>query len=110
MQKLHKIGRIIDELETVSQRMRNQVQAASEELLPILDEANTHAVQKQQTLTKETLFNAFCRHFLVTEHEISILTSSLEPVNIEYFSTLGKLQAIHRDCELLLTGESQRAG
>lgn len=90
--------------------MRRHISAARVETAPILDEANRLFAQKSAVETKQQLLTAFNTHFLLTESEVTILTSTAEPVTADFFHVLVKAKRIHRDSRLLLGGENQRLG
>jgi len=66
--------------------------------------------QKKQVETKQQILSAFKSHFITSEDESTILTSTAEPVNEEFFQTLTRVKKIHRDCQVLLGTEDQRLG
>lgn len=76
----------------------------------MLEEASTLLAQKQETEMKQQLLNSFCTHFLVSDEDLTMLTSSAEPVNERFFEVLARVKQIHKDCELLLGYENQRLG
>lgn len=94
----------------VNKDMHQHILAASAETSPILDEASSLMLQKQQVEVKEQLLNAFKEHFVISEEDIVILTSSVEPVDDQFFQILMKVKKVHGDCEVLLANENQRAG
>jgi conserved oligomeric Golgi complex subunit 6 len=90
--------------------MRAHIAAANRETGPILEEATTHMMQKSQIETKQQLLAAFKKHFLISEEETSVLTSSSEPVDEAFFATVAKVKQIHSDSEFLLGTENERLG
>lgn len=90
--------------------MRGHIAAASSETAPILDEASQLLSQKKDVETKEALLSAFTIHFVVSEEDVLILTSSAEPLDDRFFQTLSRVKRIHSDCKVLLASENQRAG
>ena len=91
--------------------MRKHVTAARVETVPIIDEANTLITQRSQVQNKQSLLSAFKNHFVLTEAEITILTSTAEaPIDDAFFATLVKAKTIQKDCDVLLGGENQRLG
>jgi hypothetical protein len=92
--------------------MRQHIIAAKRESAPVLDEASTLISRKQETETKQALLNAFTTHFLISNSDLTVLTSSAEPLDDRFFSILARVKTIHRDCEALLgyDGENQRLG
>ena len=48
--------------------------------------------------------------FLISEDEITVLSSTAEPVNEEFFQTLTRVKRIHHDSQVLLGTEDQRLG
>lgn len=90
--------------------MRQHISVASSETIPILDEADALMAQQEQIQAKEELLQAFTHHFIVSDEDIVTLTSSAEPVDNRFFQILGRVKAIHGDCQVLLANENGRAG
>lgn len=97
-------------MNTVVSSMRTHIAAASAETAPTLDEASQLLSQKQDVETKEALLSAFTAHFVVSEEDALILTSSAEPLDDRFFEILSRVKGIHSDCEILLASENQRVG
>lgn len=76
----------------------------------MLDEASSLLAQKKETEEKQQLLDSFCKHFLVSDADLTTLTSSAEPVSNRFFEVLARVKQIHKDCELLLGYENQRLG
>lgn len=76
----------------------------------MIQEANNLVTLKQQVESKRQVLNDFHRHFFLTDHELSVLTSSADPVSEDFFQALVKARKINTDCRVLLGGESQRLG
>lgn len=90
--------------------MRKHVSAAHVETRPVLDEASELMSQKRNAESKRQLLQAFNNHFIVSEDDIAILTSTVEPVDDRFFSVLDRAKRIQVDCEILLGAENQRLG
>lgn len=90
--------------------MRTHIAAANRETGPMLEEANTLLTQKQQIESKQQLLKAFNAHFIISETDLAILTSTAEPVNEDFFRVLTRVKKINQDCELLLGSQNQRLG
>jgi hypothetical protein len=90
--------------------MRRHINAAKQETGPVLEEASALTAHKEEVETKQRLLDAFNKHFIVDDEELSTLTSSSEPVNDQFFQTLARVKQIHGDCEVLLGSENQRLG
>jgi hypothetical protein len=90
--------------------MRNHIDAANKETGPVLAEAASLIGQRKQIESKQQILNAFNAHFRFSDDEATVLTSTAEPVNEEFFQALTRVKKIHRDCELLLGTEDQRLG
>lgn len=76
----------------------------------MLEEATNLMGQRQQIETKQRVLDAFNSHFLISEAEATVLSSTAEPVNEEFFQTLTRIKKIHHDCQVLLGTEDQRLG
>lgn len=90
--------------------MRGHILAAKQESTPVLDEASTLIIRKQESEARQQLLDAFRKHFILPESDLTALTSSAEPVNEHFFTVLQRVQQIHKDCETLLGNETQRLG
>jgi hypothetical protein len=90
--------------------MRGHIAAANRETGPVLDEATSLMSQRKQVESKQQILHAFSTHFLVSEEEATVLTSTAEPVNEEFFQVLTRVKKIHHDCQVLLGTEDQRLG
>jgi hypothetical protein len=90
--------------------MRTHITASRRETGPVMEEADSMLSQKAQVETKQKLLDAFKSHFITSDDEIAVLTSSSEPVNDEFFRILAKVKNIHQDSELLLGTENERLG
>lgn len=90
--------------------MRHHIILAQSETAPLLDEATTLTAQKQEADVRKQLLDAFGKHFIVSNEDIAILTSSAEPVDERFFAVVARVRRIHKDCEVLLGGENQRLG
>jgi hypothetical protein len=90
--------------------MRGHIAAANGETGPVLEEATSLMNQRKQVENKQQILQAFNSHFLVSDHEATVLTSTAEPVNEEFFQILTRVKKIHHDCQVLLGTEDQRLG
>lgn len=108
--QLKQIGAAIDGLNKSCIAMRSHVTAANRETGPCLEEATDLMKQRQQTETKQQILNAFNTHFLLSEEEVSSLTSTAEPVTDAFFQALARVKRIHDDSQLLLGSEDQQLG
>ena len=100
----------MDSLNQTCDEIRSHVLAAKQESTPVLDEASTLLARKEESEAKEHLLQAFCTHFLVSDADLTTLTSTAEPVNERFFTVLAQVKQIHKDCEILLSYENQRLG
>lgn len=66
--------------------------------------------QRHQAETKQKLLSAFNSHFLLTDAELTTLTSTAEPVTDAFFDALARAKKIHHDCQVLLGTEIQHLG
>jgi DNA-directed RNA polymerase subunit F len=90
--------------------MRSRIAAANRETAPVLEEATSLMNQRKQVEAKQQILHAFSSHFLVSDQEATVLTSTAEPVNEEFFQVLTRVKKIHHDCQVLLGTEDQRLG
>ena len=109
-QQLKRIGATINNLNKCCKDMRQHVTAARHDSAPILEEASTLLVQKQEIETKKQLLAAFNKHFIVSQEDLLVLTGANEAVNDAFFAILNKVKHIYVDCQVLLGTENQRLG
>ena len=90
--------------------MKRHISAAHLETAPVLEEASDLLQQKSQIEEKQHLLKAFNAHFIISDDDLAILTSTGEPVNERFFAVLSRAKKIKSDCEVLLGTENQRLG
>jgi maltodextrin utilization protein YvdJ len=76
----------------------------------MMEDSTAMMTQRQQTETKQQLLGAFTSHFLLSDTEITSLTSTAEPVTDAFFQALTRVKKIHDDSQLLLGTEDQQLG
>lgn len=109
-QQLKRIGLTIASLNQGCEEMKRHISVAHRETAPVLQESAELLKQKDQVESKQQLLKAFNTHFLMSEDDMAILTSTAEPVNDKFFSVLARAKKIQNDCEILLGTENQRLG
>lgn len=109
-QQLRRIGSAISSLNNYCADMRSHIAAANRETEPVLEEATNLMTQRKQVENKQQILQAFNAHFIISEEEATVLTSTAEPVNEEFFQVLTRVKKIHHDCQVLLGTEDQRLG
>lgn len=107
---MKRIGTTINSLNKCCEDMRQNVTAARQENAPVLEDASTLLVQKQELETKKQLLDAFNQHFIISEEELLVLTGGTEAVNETFFAILKRVKQIYVDCQVLLGTENQRLG
>ena len=107
---MKRIGATINTLSKWCQDMRGQVTAARLENAPVIEEASTLLVQKQELETKKRLLDAFNKHFIVPDEDLLVLTGATEAVGDHFFAILKRVKQIYVDCQALLGTENQRLG
>ena len=90
--------------------IRTHVDAVNRETGSVLEEATSLLDQKSQVETKKHLLEVFKKHFLISEEELAVLTSSKDEVDDDFFRVMSKVKRIHQDSELLLGTENERLG
>ncbi|KAF2773623.1 oligomeric complex COG6 [Teratosphaeria nubilosa] len=108
--QLKRVGAAIENLNRSCAEVRRHVSAANRETGPMLDEAKTILRDRQQVETKQRLLDAFQAHFVVSDAELSTLTSTAEPVDDNFFRVLTRVKKIHHDSQVLLGSENERLG
>ncbi|KAF1945825.1 oligomeric complex COG6 [Clathrospora elynae] len=109
-EQLKRIGTAISSLNSYCADMRGHISAANQETGPVLEEATSLISQRKQVENRQQILHAFSSHFLVSDEESTVLTSTVEPVNEEFFQVLTRVKKIHHDCQVLLGTEDQRLG
>lgn len=109
-EQLKRIGTAINSLNKCCEDMRHHVTAARHESAPVLKEASTLLVQKQELETKKQLLDAFTKHFIISEEDLLVLTGAAEAVDDTFFAILKRVKQIYVDCQVLLGTENQRLG
>jgi hypothetical protein len=90
--------------------MRKHISAAQQETAPMLEEATSLMAAKKESEAKQEILHALNKHFLLSDKDLSALTSSIEPVDDRFFAVLARVKEIHKDCEVLLESEDQILG
>ncbi|KAK3112308.1 Golgi transport complex subunit 6 [Teratosphaeriaceae sp. CCFEE 6253] len=109
-EQLKRIGTAIANLNNSCVEMRKHIGAASRETGPMLDEAKTIMADRRQLKEKQQILAAFEAHFVVSDADLSLLTSTALPVNDDFFRLLTRVRRIHEDSQVLLGSENQRLG
>ncbi|KAF2007875.1 oligomeric complex COG6 [Amniculicola lignicola CBS 123094] len=109
-EQLKRIGTAISSLNRYCADLRSHIAAANRETGPVLEEATNLMTQKRHVETKHQILHAFNSHFLISDDESTVLTSTAVPVNEEFFQTLTRVKKIHHDCQVLLGTEDQTLG
>ncbi|GAB7341244.1 hypothetical protein MBLNU457_7521t1 [Dothideomycetes sp. NU457] len=109
-EQLRRVGTAIEHLNKSCAAIRAHVAAAKRETAPVLDESSALTIQQRQTRTKRTLLEAFRNHFLLSDTELTALTSTAAPVDDAFFDALARAQRIHTDSQVLLESEDQHLG
>ncbi|CAG8975911.1 hypothetical protein HYALB_00006528 [Hymenoscyphus albidus] len=109
-EQLKRIGLTIASLNQGCEEMKRHISSAHQETAPVLEEALELMNKKSQVERKQQLLTAFNAHFVMSEDDIAILTSTAEPVDDKFFSILARAKKIQNDCEILLGTENQRLG
>jgi conserved oligomeric Golgi complex subunit 6 len=110
MKQLKRIGHTISHLNQGCEEMRRHINAAHRETAPVLEEALALLTQREQNETKQQLLQAFNAHFIMSDDDVAVLTSTAEPVNDRYFAVLARAKRLQSDCEILLGTENQSLG
>ncbi|OQV00949.1 hypothetical protein CLAIMM_06379 [Cladophialophora immunda] len=109
-EQLKRVGTLLATLNTTCDSMRTHILAAKQESAPTLEEFSTLMTRKRDTEMKESLLTAFTDHFLISDQDLNILTSSAEPLDERFFTILARCKQIHKDCEFLLGYNASPSG
>lgn len=91
------------------QEMSARLNAARNDTTELIRRTSTLQGEKDLLDLKRDVLAAFLHRFQLSAEETYAL-SDAEPVSKEFFTALSRVQSIHKDCRLLLTGEHQNAG
>ncbi|KAI8151842.1 Conserved oligomeric Golgi complex subunit 6 [Colletotrichum sp. SAR 10_70] len=108
--QLRRIGATLDKLNNNYQHVRSRITAAHQNTDPILTEASSLIHQRAEVDSKQHILKTLRSHFMLSDHEVASLTSTAEPVDDSFFTTLTKAKRISKDCEILLGFEKQTLG
>lgn len=90
--------------------MKTHIAAANHETAPVVEETASLMNQKRQVETKQQILKAFNAHFVISEDESTVLTSTNVPVDEDFFQKLTRVKKIHHDCKLLFGTEDHTLG
>lgn len=90
--------------------MKTHISAAHDATASVTHDASSLMTQRRQVETKQQVLESFNKHFLLSEGELSALTSTAEPIDDVFFTVLAKAKGIRKDCEVLLGFENQALG
>ncbi|POS70576.1 hypothetical protein DHEL01_v211031 [Diaporthe helianthi] len=108
--QLRRIGATIARLNKSYDEMKTHISAAHGATASVTNDASSLMTQRRQVETKQRVLASFNKHFLLSEDELSALTSTAEPVDNAFFTVLAKAKGISKDCEILLGFENQALG
>ncbi|MCJ1322891.1 Golgi transport complex subunit 6 [Xylographa vitiligo] len=109
-EQLKRIGKTIDSLNRCCEDLRQHVAIANRETGPVLEEATSLFIRKQEIETKKRLLDAFVEHFVISDDDLDSLISPNTPVDDKFFANLPRLKKVHKDCQVLLGSENQQLG
>ncbi len=105
-EQLKRIGATLQSLNAQFSTMKAHITTATQEAAPVLEEAAELLQRKSDSEAKSALLSAFRSHFLISEDDLAILTSTALPVNSDFFRILTRAKGIRSDCTVLLTDEA----
>ncbi|KPI42984.1 Conserved oligomeric Golgi complex subunit 6 [Cyphellophora attinorum] len=108
--QLRRVGSLLAKLNDTCDSMRLHILAAKQESNPVLEEASTLLHRRQESSSREQLLQAFQKHFILSNEDVNLLTSSAQPLTEDFYTILTRVKRIHKDCEILLGQENQRLG
>ena len=108
--QLQRVGAAIATLNQCCDEIKKHVDAADRETGPMLEEASGLLSDKQDVEIKQRVLEAFKAHFVLSDADLALLTSTAEPVNEDFFRLLTRLKKVHQDSQILLGYENQELG
>lgn len=109
-QQLRSVGDALAKLQATCTAVRRSIISARIEATPVLDEAKTLFARRDQIDAQRLVLDAFSDHFLLSDDELTTLTTGTDALTDQFFVALAKAKKIHRDSQILLGFESQRLG
>ncbi|KAI9894212.1 MAG: Golgi transport complex subunit 6 [Vezdaea aestivalis] len=110
VEQLKQIGTLISSLNDCTATMRRQIEGVKAATGPMMKEATSLMEKREKIGVQQRILTAFNNHFVISDDQQMILTSSSEAVDDQFFNELTRVQGIHRDCQVLLGGEDQTLG
>ena len=107
---MKRIGTTIKSLNQSCEDMRKHVSAAKRENAPVLEDASVLLAQKRELETKSQLLDAFNKHFIMSEEDLMVLSTTSDAVDENFFIVLKRVKQIYTDCQVLLGNENERLG
>lgn len=108
--QLQRVGQALDKLKSSCAQIRRHIDAANRETKLVLDEAKDLLTQKTDIEQKQALLSAFQCHFIISDDDVSVLSSGSTPVNDAFFQTVTKVKRINQESRLLLGGTNEKLG
>ncbi|CAN8104987.1 unnamed protein product [Discula destructiva] len=108
--QLRRIGATLSRLNRSYDEIKLHISAAHDSTGSVIHDASSLMTQRRQIDSKQQLLAAFTSHFLLSDQELTALTSTAEPVDDQFFLVLSKANKIRQDCEILLGFENQALG
>ncbi|RMZ83217.1 hypothetical protein DV738_g1289, partial [Chaetothyriales sp. CBS 135597] len=109
-EQLKRVGVLIETLNKTCDEMKTHILAAKQESAPVLEEASTLLARKQETELRQHLLEAFRKQFVMSAHDLNILTNIGVPLDEDFFALLDRAKAIQANCQILLAYDNQRLG
>ncbi|KAK9457675.1 oligomeric Golgi complex subunit 6 [Dipodascopsis uninucleata] len=108
--QLETIGMTINSMNQIVNGLESEIGVSKEQTRGLFVAEEKLSSERVELLAKQGLLEGLKRHFLLSDVEIGILTSSAEPVDDRFFDTVKKAKQIRNDCQALLASENSTIG
>ncbi|KAM0256979.1 hypothetical protein ACHAQJ_004680 [Trichoderma viride] len=110
VERLKLIRGVVEKVNSRIETIKSQIDLAHTQTSPALRGMETLFEQRLEIEKKQETLSAVDSYFVLTEDEIDLLTSTLKPVDNDFFTCLQKAKKIALGCDILLGFENQTLG
>ncbi|KAH6603377.1 hypothetical protein Trco_008152 [Trichoderma cornu-damae] len=110
VERLKLIRNVVEKLNSQIEMIKCQIHSAHTQTSPAIRGMSSLFEQRMEIERKRETLSAVESYFVMTDDEIDSLTSSMKPVDSDFFNCLKKAKTITLGCEILLGFENQTLG
>ncbi|KAK7207778.1 oligomeric Golgi complex subunit 6 [Myxozyma melibiosi] len=108
--QLQEIGNTISNMNSIVGKLSNDVAESRAQTKDLFKEEEKLSSARNEIVMKQAVLDAVKAHFVLSENEIEILTSSAKPIDSVFFDTVRKAKQIYSDCQALLACDNPVLG